>query len=268
MLLPILTFIIFKGSAISAVTFGIDALLIPISMILFVLARHIIEIIDAETYKKHISDNNTHIRNTSKINLTLYVSKYISVVALLVSFVFLLFTPEANSDILYDSIVENENPPFATVEDFVTENAVKKGNPETDHGALYNKWSNTVSKLNYRWRENSDFLHTDGTTERIQLNVEYHDTLSPFLAKLLIWDYYLEDKSLKINSKTKTINGYDIDYGLTYRNWGYLVVIAQKDNKLIRAEFESVRITEDEPFKTIESITDEEAIDIICNNFQ
>ncbi len=268
--LPIIaTYIFFKDIAIDAVNFGIGALLAPISIIFFLIAWNIMEIIDIRTYKKHISDKNSYIKNTGKINLVMYTAKYISVASILLSFIFLLISPspEASSDIWYSNSDKSENPPFATVEDFVNGNATKKGDPETDPGALYSKWSNAVSKLNYFWREDNDFLHTDGTTERIQLNVDYHDTFSPLLAKWLIWDYYWKDKSIKITSDVKKISGYDIDYGLTYRNWGYLVVIAQKDNKLIKAEFESVRTTKDEPIKTIESITDEEAINIICSNF-
>lgn len=269
-LLIIASYIFFKDIAIDAVKFGIGALLLPMTIVLSLIAWNIMEIIDIRTYKKHISDKNSYIKNTGKINLVLYTAKYISVAAIFLSFIILLISPssKSSSDIWYDSITEGENPPFATVEDFVTGNATKKGDPETDPGALYSKWSNAVSKLNYYWREDNDFLHTDGTTERIQLNVDYHDTVSPLLAKWLIWDYYWDDKATKITSDVNKISGYDIDYGLTYRNWGYLVVIAQKDNKLIKAEFESVRTTEDEPIKTIESITDEEVINIICSNFQ
>ncbi len=259
-MLMLVLYVFLKSWAISSVNFGLGALLAPISMILFLSARQIIEIIDIRNYKKHINDRNAYIKNTRKINFVLYVSKYISFTVLFLSLILILFVPEANSDIWYDSSVENENPPFATVEDFVSGNATKKGDPETDPGAMYNKWSNSVSKLNYYWRENCDYLHTDGSTESIQLNVDYHDTLSPLLAKRLIWDYYFEDKSVKITSDVSKISGYDIDYGLTYHNWGYLVVIAQKESKIIKAEFSSVR--------TAESITDEEAIEIICSNFQ
>ncbi len=269
-LLIISSYIFFKDVAIDAVKFGIGALLMPISIILSLTAMQIIETIDIRTYKKHINDKNTHIKNTGKINLVFYTAKYISVAAIFLSFIILLISPspEASSDILYDSISQNENPPFATVEDFVTENATKKGDPETDPGALYSKWSNAVSKLNYFWREEDAFLHSDGTTERIQILVSYHEASNPILAKHLIWDYYWDDKATKITSDVNKISGYDIDYGITYRNWNFLVVIAQKGNTIIKAEFESVRLTEEEPFEVIESITDEEVINIICRNFQ
>ncbi len=269
-LLIIASYIFFNDVAIDAVKFGIGALLTPISMISFLIAWQIIEIIDIRTYKKHINDKNAHIKNTSKINLCLYTAKYISVAAIFLSFMILLISPspEASSDILYDSISKNENPPFATVEDFVTGNATKKGDPETDPGALYNKWSNAVSELNYFWHENHDYLHSDGTTENIRLLVSYHEASNPILAKHLIWDYYWDDKASKITSDVNKISGYDIDYGITYRNWNFLVVIAQKGNTIIKAEFESVRLTEEEPFEVTESITDKEAIDIICRNFQ
>lgn len=268
-LMIIASYIFFKDIAVDAVNFGIGALLTPISILFFLIAWQTVEIIDIRTYKKHISDKNAYIRNTGKINLILHTAKYISIAAIFLSFIILLVSPSAktNNDIWYDSIAENENPPFATVEDFVTGNAIKKGDPEKDPGALYSKWSNAVSKINYHWRESSDFLHTDGTTESIQLNVDYHDTFSPLLAKWLIWDYYFKDKSIKITSDVKKISGYNIDYGLTYNNWGYHVVIVQKDNKLIKAEFSSVRTAEGEPIRIIESITDEQVIDIICNNF-
>lgn len=269
-LLIIASYIFFKDMAVDAVNFGIGALLTPISIIFFLIAWQIVETIDIRTYKKHISNKNAYIRNTGKINLILYTTKYISSAAIILSFIILLVSPssQTSNDIWYDSIAENENPPFATVEDFVTGNATKKGDPETDPGALYSKWSNAVSNLNYYWRESSDYLHTDGTTESIQFNVYYHDTFSPLFAKWLIWDYYFKDKSIKITSDVKKISGYNIDYGLTYNNWGYHVVIVQKDNKLIKAEFSSVRTTEGEPIRIIESITDEQVIDIICSSFQ
>ncbi len=269
-LLIIASYILFKDVAIDAVKFGIGALLTPISIIFFLIAWQIVEIIDINTYKKHISDKNSYIKNTGKINLVLSAAKYISVAAIFLSFIILLISPstEASSDIWYSNSDKSENPPFATVEDFVTGNATKKGNPETDPGAMYNKWSNAVSKLNYFWQEEYDYLHSDGTTERIQILVSYHKASNPILAKHLIWDYYWKDKTTKIRSDVKKISGYDIDYGITYRNWNFLVVIAQKGNTVIKAEFESVRLTEEEPFEVIESITDEEAIEIICSNFQ
>lgn len=267
-LLMIVLYVVLKSWAISAVNFGLGALLFPLSMITFLTAKQIIESIDIRTYKKHINDKNTYIINQSKVNLVLYLTKYISVAILFLSLILTIALPNANSDVWYTDSDNKENPPFAIVEDFVTGNAIKKSDPETDPGAMYNKWSNSVSKLNYYWRESCDYLHTDGTTESISLNVDYHDTFSPVLAKWLIWDYYFEDKSIKITSDVKKISGYDIDYGLTYHNWGYLVVIAQKGDKLIKADFSSVRTAEGEPIEITVSITDEEAIDIICRNFQ
>ncbi len=269
-LLIIAMYIFFKDIAVDSVNFGIGALLIPTTMILSLIAWQIIEIIDIRTYKKHISDKNSYIKNTGKINLVLYAAKYISVAAIILSFAILLISPssEASNDIWYDSLYENEIPPFATVEDFCPEGATIKTKTEADVGALFNKWSNAVSKTNYRWYEEDCLLHSDGTKETVKINVDYHETFNPILAKWLIWDYYWDDKASKITSDVKKISGYDIDYGLTYHNWGYLVVIAQKDNKLIKAEFSSVRTTENNPITIIESITDEEVIDIVCSNFQ
>lgn len=267
-LLIIASYIFFNDIAIDAVNFGIGALLAPISMIFFLIAWQIIETIDIRIYKKHISDKNSYIKNTGKINLVLSVAKYISVAAIFLSLILTAASPNASNDIIYDSVDENENPPFATVEDFVTGNATKKGDPETDPGAIYRKWSNAVSKSNYYWHENGDFLHSDGTIENISIIVSYHEASNPILAKHLIWDYYWDDKATKITSDVNKISGYDIDYGLTYHNWGYLVVIAQKGNTIIKAEFSSVRTAEGEPIKIIESITDEEVIDIICRSFQ
>ncbi|MBQ2848818.1 MAG: DUF2812 domain-containing protein [Clostridia bacterium] len=264
-LLIIATYIFFDDVAISAVNFGIGALLIPISLILFVAARQIIETADIKIYKKHIDDKNALVKNISKINLALYVAKYISIMFAFLSFVFVIASPDANSDIWYSNSDKNENPPFATVEDFVTGIASLKSEDNNDPAALFNKWSNSISAVNYYWRENDMLIQSDGTTEEIQLNVDYHETISPLLAKWLIWDYFWEDKSMKITSEVNIISGYDIDYGLTYHNWDYLVVIAQKGNKFTKAEFFSVR---QEPFEETSSITDEEAIEIICSNFQ
>ena len=268
-LLIITMFFFTKEIAIDSVRFGVAGLLLPISMIMSLIIWGTIEITDIRTYKKHISNNNSYVFKFSKVNLCFYAAKYISAAAIFVSLAVLLISSQSglSNDIWYNSLSENENPPFATVEDFVTVNASKTGNSETDPGALYNKWSNKVSKLNYYWHENADYLHTDGTTENIKLIVDYHDTFSPLLAKWLIWDYYWNDKSIKITSDVNRISGYDIDYGLAYHNWGYLVVIAQKDNKIIKAEFSSVRTTHNEPIITTEGITDEEAIAIICSNF-
>ena len=162
-LLIIAMYIFFKDIAVESVNFGIGALLIPTTMILSLIAWQIIEMIDIRTYKKHIRDNTIYIRNTGKINLILYTAKYISVAAIFLSFIFLLISPspEASSDIWYDSLSKSENPPFATVEDFVTGDATKTDDLETDPGALYNKWSNAVSKTNYRWYEEDCFLHSN-----------------------------------------------------------------------------------------------------------
>lgn len=255
LLFPIAMFIFFKNPAISAVNFGMGALLLPISMILFVIARLIIEIIDINTYKKYINDYNAHIKNTSKINLILFTAKYLSVTLIFLSFIFIIASPDTNKDIWYSNSDGSEKPPFATVENFISENVTIKNESNSDAGAMYQKWSNAVSSVNYYWIENEEFIYEDGTTERLHFNVSYHETSNNIFAKWLVWDFYFEDKLKEINSDVIKLSEYDIDFGLTYHNWNYLVVIARKDNKIIKAEFESVNLNE------------QEVIEIICSNF-
>ena len=147
-------------------------------------------IIDIRT-KKQINDSNTYIKITSKINLLLFTAKYILIAVALLSFIFVLASPDANSDIWYSNSDKNENPPFATVADFVPENASLKSEENNDPAALFNKWSNSVSAVNYYWRENDMLIHPGGTSEEIQLNVDYHETISPLLSKWTIWDLLL-----------------------------------------------------------------------------
>ena len=116
---------------------------------------------------------------------------------------------------------------------------------------MYQKWSNAVSSVNYYWIENEEFIYEDGTTERLHFNVSYHETSNNIFAKWLVWDFYFEDKLKEINSDVIKLSEYDIDFGLTYHNWNYLVVIARKDNKIIKAEFESVNLNEQEVIEII-----------------
>ena len=267
-LLIIASYILFYDVAISAVNFGIEALLLPTLMVSAVVARQIIETVDIRTFKKHIYDKNAYIRNTGKINLILYAVKYISFAALFISLISMFFTPDANNDIWYIDSDKKENPPFVTAEDFIPVNAELKTGADSSVGAKYTKWSNKVSSVNYNWFESDIITLPDGSEEEIQLQVFYHETNIPLLAKLLIWDYYFEDKSLKTTTDANKISAHGIDYGLTYHDWANVVVIAQKGNKIIKVKVQPVVITDKNTNKETASISDEEIINIICNNFQ
>ena len=254
LLFPTIIYCLFKEFGSSAVNFGIGALLLPILMLLFVIAKHTAEIIDIKTYKKHTEDKNAYIKNTSKINLFLYATKYISLIVLLVTFIPFLHSADTVKDVWYSNSDSNETFPFVTIEDFIPDDAVRKSETKGDSSAIYQKWSNVVSPVNYYWCENDIITLPDGTNTEISLRITYHETKSPILARWVASDYYLEDKSFKINSKVHKLSDFGIDYGLYYHTPIANVVIAQKGNKLIMAEFLS-----------LEFYSVEETIEIICN---
>lgn len=256
MLLTFLMYVFLDDYGISAVRFGIGALLFPISMFLFIIIKHFTEITDVKTYKRIFENKESHNKRSGKTYNLLHAAKFASLVIFIISFIILLSSNEIGGNVRHSNYDNDEKTPFAAIEEFLPDDALRKSEMQNEHSALYQKWSNSVSPVNYFWYENDIVTLSDGTTADLTLNVNYHETTSPILAKWVVYNYFLKDRLNKISSDVHKLKGYDIDFGLYYQNQYYKVVIAQKGNTVIKVEFQ--------PFVFL---SDEEVIKIICSNF-
>lgn len=258
LLLPIAIYILFEEIGTSTVSFGLSAFIMPIFLLLYTVLKQIANIINISTYKKNIENSDTYTKKGSKINFFFDAAKYISLIIFCAAIIPFFYSMEKSRDVWNPSPPEIESVPFATLDDFLPDSASRKSGNE---GILYQKWSNYASSVNYYWSEDDDVTFSDGTTGNCRTIISYHETISPLLAKWVVWDYFFEDKSFEINSEVEKLSGDNFDYGIYYRTPVLSVVILQKGSKVLMTEFYFFSESDNSP-------TDEEVTEIICKNFE
>lgn len=142
------------------------------------------------------------------------------------------------------------DPPFVTLVDLVPEGEAYEykifmsGLADT-----VREWSDWLAPVNFDWEENAIITCESGRVIEGSLYVDYHETVSPWLANILAKEYHREDKRSKYY---EFIDMPDIDAGYAAVYYGdvrELTLVIQKGNKIIHAEimqFGEYKLTSDE----------------------
>lgn len=124
-------------------------------------------------------------------------------------------------------------PPFATIADTLPGNTTRNrwGDYETTRS-----WNTAVGTI-IEWNENCDVKTADGTPYFCILRLEYHETISPWIAKGLERDYYTYDANRYRKDRFKDIATLQlgVDSARVYSNQGSLYVLMRHGNRVAHA---------------------------------
>lgn len=127
--------------------------------------------------------------------------------------------------------------PFATMEDFLPGGERELMNMKVGNMNTVREWSDLLSPVNFEWDEVGEVTHSDGRVLSGGLEVIYHETKAPWIAKRLAREYLLKGRESKeFELLDLEIEGLDqvIAYSSTLR---YPSVILRKDGKILHARF-------------------------------
>ena len=152
-----------------------------------------------------------------------------------------LFLKLMGDQIIYEEYIPlteyTENMPFATMEDFLPGGERKLMNMKVGNMNTVREWSDLLSPVNYEWDEVGEVVHPDGRVLSGGLEVIYHETKAPWIAKRLAREYLLKGRESKeFELLDLEIEGLDqvIAYNSTLH---YPSIILRKDDKLLYARF-------------------------------
>lgn len=81
------------------------------------------------------------------------------------------------------------DPPFVTIEDLFPDGQYEKGSDFYNHVNTIRQWSDVLAPENYAWLEFASVTSADGITYTGTLDISYHETVSPAVARALADNY-------------------------------------------------------------------------------
>ncbi len=132
-------------------------------------------------------------------------------------------------------------PPFVTLVDLVpTGEKYEYKKFMSGLADSVREWSDWLAPVNFDWEENAIITCESGKVIEGSLYVDYHETVSPWLANILAKEYHREDKRSKYYELID-MPEIDADYAaLYYGDVRELTLVIQKGNKIIHAEMMQV----------------------------
>lgn len=126
-------------------------------------------------------------------------------------------------------------PPFVTFTDLIPGSS--SYTPMLDDMGLntVHEWSDWLAPVNYEWNEHAALKQANGTYVEGGLQINYHETLSPWVAKQLASEYYQQDRH---NEHFELVEcpELNVDYAVAYTGY-FPTIIIQNDSKVIQASF-------------------------------
>lgn len=152
-----------------------------------------------------------------------------------------LFLKLMSDQILYEEYIPlteyTKDVPFATMEDFLPSGERELINMKVGNMNTVREWSDLLSPVNYEWDEVGEVNHPDGRVLSGGLEVIYHETKAPWIAKRLAREYLLKGRENKeFELLELEIEGLDqvIAYNSTLH---YPSIILRKGSKILYARF-------------------------------
>lgn len=144
-----------------------------------------------------------------------------------------------------------KEPPFATMEDFAADEEY------TYHRIIifdkdYNwvkEYTDWIAPLNVEWEEYGQIAYEDGTLLEGNLEVDYHETIGPVIAKRLVADYHRADMDKSNPIRDAIYGGFDhyelletpeldVDEVIAYYDkYGFPTIVIRNGNLVIHASF-------------------------------
>ena len=113
----------------------------------------------------------------------------------------LLFCKTVGDQKIYEKYIPlteyTKDMPFATMEDFLPDGKMELMNMKVGNLNTVREWSDLLSPVNFEWDEAGEVTDPDGRILSGGLEVIYHETKAPWIAKGLAREYLLKGKESK-----------------------------------------------------------------------
>ena len=126
-------------------------------------------------------------------------------------------------------------PPFATVADVFPGGTITADNVWLDYGTF--KTGETAISRNVEWNESCDVTTAEGEHYFAILRLNYHETVSEWIARGLEKDYYIHDATRYHGKRFKDLAApeLDVDSIRVYNNYGTLCVLMREGCRVVHA---------------------------------
>lgn len=153
----------------------------------------------------------------------------------------LFFLKLIGNQIIYEEYVPLEeytkDMPFATMEDFLPGGERELINMKVGNMNTVREWSDILSPVNYEWDEVGEVKHPEGGVLSGGLEVIYHETKAPWIAKKLAREYLLKGKENK-EFELLDLEMEELDQVIAYNSiLHYPSIIIRENNKILYAKF-------------------------------
>lgn len=152
-----------------------------------------------------------------------------------------LFLKLMGDQMIYETYIPlseyTKDMPFATMEDFLPGGERKLMNMKVGNMNTVREWSDLLSPVNFEWDEVGEVTDAEGRVLSGGLEVIYHETKAPWIAKRLAREYLLKGRESKeFELFELEVDGMDqvLAYNSTLH---YPSVILRKGSKILHARF-------------------------------
>ncbi len=153
----------------------------------------------------------------------------------------LLFLKLMGDQIIYEEYIPlteyTKDMPFATMEDFLPGGERKLMNIKVGNLNTVQEWYDLLSPVNFEWDEAGEVLHPDGRILSGGLEVIYHETKAPWIAKCLAREYLLKGREGK-EFELLELEVEELDQVIAFdTKLRYPTVILRKGSNILHARF-------------------------------
>lgn len=157
-----------------------------------------------------------------------------------------LFLKLMGDQMIYEEYIPlteyTKDMPFATMEDFLPEGKMELMNMKVGNLNTVREWSDLLSPVNFEWDEAGKVTHPDGRVLSGGLEVIYHETKAPWIAKRLAREYLLKGKEGKefelLELDSEALQTEELDQVIAFTTTLHFPsVILREGNKVLYARF-------------------------------
>lgn len=190
--------------------------------------------------KKILSGEETGSGSNWKKGLGLYHANNILRRCIYIGAIF-LFLKQMGDQMIYEGYIPlteyTKDMPFATMEDFLPGGERELINMKVGNMNTVREWSDLLSAVNFEWDEAGKVSHPDGRVLSGGLEVNYHETRAPWIAKRLAREYLIIGKENR-EFELLDLEIEDLDQVIAFDSTLHFPsIILRKGNKILYARF-------------------------------
>lgn len=177
----------------SAATIGSVFVISILLWFLFMFTEPLFGLIRLEQYRRRLASGDSINRRKAwqKHRVPIIAGKLLRILLPIICISAALSTL-SNAD--KQPIEMQTDPPFVTIADLIPDGIYSLTDGVFDDYNQYRQWSTAIAPINYEWIEWAQVTDSDGTEYSGILRIDYHETLTPWLAEQLAEEYYSYDR--------------------------------------------------------------------------